>query len=80
MDKIEKALKKLSTIDRNRIKQILTQFKKNNIEKLDIKKLKGRDDIFRIHSGNIRIIYRVDNNKIFILSVARRNEKTYKLD
>ncbi|MDO8536811.1 MAG: type II toxin-antitoxin system RelE/ParE family toxin [bacterium] len=78
MDKIEKALKKLSEKERKQIKNILTDLYAGNFKILDVKKLKGREDIFRARKGNIRIIYRVQGGNIFILAIERRNEKTYK--
>ncbi|MBI3638179.1 type II toxin-antitoxin system RelE/ParE family toxin [Candidatus Wolfebacteria bacterium] len=78
MDKIKKALRRLTPKERERVKEILKQLNSRHTENLDIKKLKGRDDIFRARKGNIRIIYRVDEGKIFILAVERRSEKTYK--
>ncbi|MBI2450308.1 MAG: hypothetical protein HYV47_02085 [Candidatus Nealsonbacteria bacterium] len=78
MDKIEKALQKLTLKEREAIKQLLTKLQSGQIDDLDIKKLKGRDDIFRARKGKIRIIYRNDGNGFCILSIERRNETTYK--
>lgn len=80
MDKITKTLQKLSEKERNRIKLVLQKLSDNKISGLDIKRLKDRNDIYRVRLGDIRIIYRKDNkNKVFVLAVNRRNEKTYKL-
>ena len=78
MDKIKKALNKLSSNERKKIKEILFQLDKNNFQNLDIKKLKGRKDIFRIRKSNIRIIFFKKNNSIKILTIERRGSKTYK--
>lgn len=78
MDKITKALRKLSPKERERIKEILTRLRAGDILGLDIKKLKTTADIFRIRSGDIRVIYRKEADKIFLLSIERRSEKTYK--
>lgn len=78
MDKIEKALKKLSGKERKKLKEILERLKSNNLIGLDIKKLKNRSDIFRVRSGDLRIIYLKTNDKINILAIEHRNEKTYK--
>ncbi|MFH1780694.1 MAG: type II toxin-antitoxin system RelE/ParE family toxin [Candidatus Nealsonbacteria bacterium] len=81
MDKVGKALEKLTEKERKKIKEILTQLRNRRIEHLNIKKLKGRDDIFRIRKGNIRIIYRADlKNNILILSISRRGDTTYAAD
>lgn len=79
MDKIEKALQKLTLEERERIKEILKQLKSGKTSGLNIKKLKGREDIFRVRKGNIRIIYRKDEkSNIFLLSIERRGDNTYR--
>jgi len=78
MDKIEKALKKLSAKERLQIKHIFTKLNSGKFEGLNIKKLKGREDVFRVKRGDLRIIYRVGGRDIFILSIDRRREDTYK--
>ena len=80
MDKIKKALQKFTAKERQWIKDILRQLDSGQTANFNVKKLKGRDDIFRIRKGNIRIIYRLDKNgKIFILTIERRKENTYKI-
>ncbi len=78
MDKIDKALQKLSVKERKQIKQILNRLYSRKFQGLDIKKLKIREDIFRVKKGNLRIIYRLENDDIFILAIDRRREDTYK--
>ncbi len=79
MDKIKKALQKLIPKERKWVKKILRQLEAGQKMNLDIKKLKGRDDIFRIRKSDIRIIYRTDTDgKLFILTIERRKENTYK--
>ncbi len=79
MDKIQKELRKLSPKEQEKIGQVLRQIGSGKTTGLDVKKLKGRDDIFRIRRGDIRIIYRTETNgKIFILAIERRKENTYK--
>lgn len=78
MDKIEKALNKLSVEEREKLKDILIQIDKKNFQNLDLKKLKGKDSIFRVRKGSMRIIFKMNNNSIKILSVERRGSKTYK--
>ena len=77
MDKIEKALARLSEKERFWVKDILTRLQHGDLKGLDIKKLKGREDIFRTRKGDIRIIYQLKEKKIFMLAIERRNEKTY---
>jgi len=78
MDKIEKVLQKFAQKERERVKKILERINRRKFEGLDLKKLKGHNDIFRVRKGNLRIIYRQADDSIFILAVERRREKTYK--
>jgi len=78
MDKIKKALNKLSSKERQQLKKVLSQINNRDFQDLDLKKLKGKDDVFRIRKGNMRIIFHKLNNSIKVLSVERRNSKTYK--
>ena len=77
MDKIEKALDKLSSGERKKLKKIFIQIDKRDFQNLDLKKLKGRNDVFRIRKSNIRVIFRKIDNSIKILSIERRSSKTY---
>ena len=79
MDKIEKALQKLTQKERGRVKDILKRLFSGNVRGLDIKKLKAREDIFRVRKSDIRIIYQVTlDKKIVILTIERRHEDTYR--
>jgi len=78
MDKIEKALNKLSVEEKKKLKDILIQIDKKNFQNLDLKKLKNKDNIFRVRKGTMRIIFYMNNNSIKILSIERRSSKTYR--
>jgi mRNA interferase RelE/StbE len=78
MDAIGKALKKFSEQERKWVKNIFTALKTNNMQGLDIKKLKGYEDVFRVRKGDIRVIYRKTSGGIVILEVGRRKERTYR--
>ena len=78
VDKIQKALNKLSAKERKKIKKVLQDVSKGNLTTYNIKKLKGRKDIYRIRAGNIRIIFRVDSDHdTYLLAVERRSDTTY---
>jgi len=79
MDKIKKAITKLSEKEKTLVRHILSKLQSGGFQGLDIKKLKGRDDIFRVRKGDIRVIYGVENKNLLILIIERRNEKTYKI-
>lgn len=77
MDKIEKALQKLNQEERQKLKDILNKIKTGNLAELDLKKLQGREDIFRVRKGKMRIIFCKTRNSIKILSIERRSDTTY---
>ena len=78
MDKIQKALKKLRPRERQAVKQVLQKLANGALAGLDLQKLKGRDDVYRIRKGSLRIIYRMtSNHQVFILAIERRSNTTY---
>ena len=78
MDKIAKALKKLLPAERQEMRVILNSLKTLNFTGFDIKKLKGRNDVYRIRKGSLRIIFLKKKEKISILTIERRNDNTYR--
>lgn len=78
MDKISKVIKKLSTKDAELVSKMIDRLISGDIKELNVKRLKGFDDIFRIKKGKIRIIFKKERNDIKIVSISKRNEKTYK--
>lgn len=46
---------------------------------LDVKKLKGKINIFRVRKGKFRIIYHIMKNSISIISLEKRSDHTYNL-
>ena len=77
VDRIAKSLRKLSNKEQGILHALLVRIKSGNFENMDIKKLKGRGDIYRVRKGDIRIIFYRAGDGIHILSVERRNETTY---
>ena len=78
MDKLLKSLRKLTKKEREQIDKILAKIETDRTTGLDIKKLKGRDDIFRVRKGKLRIIYQKKGTDIILVMISRRNEGTYK--
>lgn len=76
--RIDKELDKFSEKEREWARESIEKLLSGQTGGLNIKKLKGRNDIFRIRKGNIRIIYRKEGEVIFILAIERRKEGTYK--
>ncbi|MEI6810787.1 MAG: type II toxin-antitoxin system RelE/ParE family toxin [Candidatus Nomurabacteria bacterium] len=76
--KIVKFLKKLSGKDRNIIENLVISIRSKEWENLDIKKLQGNTNIFRVRKGEIRIIFSVDGEVISLIDIDKRSDKTYK--
>ncbi len=79
MDRIAKALARLSRQERSVVRVILKKLQTGHSIGLDTKKLVGHQDIYRVRKGSLRIIFRRDSKgKIFILAIERRSESTYR--
>ncbi len=78
MDKISKALQKLSAKEKVKLKEILLLIKQDDLQGLDIKKLIGRDDIYRVRKGDMRVIFRKIKSEIKVLALERRTTTTYR--
>lgn len=77
MDKNQKFLKKLSKKELAAVVVVLTKLKKRNIDNLDVKKLTGYKDVYRVRMGNLRIIFLDQADGIKVLEIARRSDNTY---
>ena len=78
MNKIEKFLKKLSRKERLIIEKCIGDISSGKVSHLDVKRLVGREDVFRVRKGNIRIVYRKIGNNINLLLIERKSDDTYK--
>lgn len=76
MDKIEKALLRLNKKERDAVEIVLARIKAGDLAGIDVVKMKGRDDIFRVRKGKIRIIFQ-KGAKIQLIAVERRSDTTY---
>jgi mRNA-degrading endonuclease RelE of RelBE toxin-antitoxin system len=77
-DKISKELAKYTAKERKLVKDILLLLNSGNTKGLNITKLKGHTDIFRLKKGRLRIIYQQNNAALKILAIEKRSEKTYR--
>lgn len=78
MDRIKKALRKLSPKERTLLRQIMERIINGDFSDMDVKKLKAADDVYRVRKGTMRVIFRQRTDKGFdILAVERRSDITY---
>jgi mRNA-degrading endonuclease RelE of RelBE toxin-antitoxin system len=76
-DKISKFLQKLPPKDLKIIKEVILLLSKNQIDNLNVKKLKGSTNIYRARKGNIRIIFSKEKDVVKILQISKRDDQTY---
>jgi len=78
MSKLKKLLSKFDKEERRIIETLIERIISLNWRSLNVKKLKGYQNIFRVRKGKIRIIFAKEENNIFVFSIDRRSEDTYK--
>lgn len=80
MDHIAKALALLSEKERKAIRNALLALQDTEQRKnIQVKKLRGRDDVYRVRVSNVRIIFlQHKSGEFFVLAIERRSEKTYR--
>ena len=77
MDELGKLLRKVQKRDRERLLYVLTALQQGKLDGLEIKKLTN-SPLYRIRTGNFRIIFSINGERNTIISVQRRNESTYR--
>lgn len=77
MNKIDKFLSKLDRKERERLEPIIVAIVLNDTTSLDVKKLRGRNDEYRVRTGSIRIQYKKYGAYNFITEIEFRNDNTY---
>jgi len=75
---LKKLLSRFNRKEREKIELLIGGIVSFRWDALDVKKLKGYRDVFRVQKGDIRIIYQAKEGQVFILAIERRNENTYK--
>lgn len=78
MEQIQKSLSKIPKKDRIRILQAVDFLLAGDIDRLDVRKLKGCD-FYRVRVGKYRIIFYFDvHGEIHAFDIVRRSDNTYK--
>jgi len=77
MDQIEKFLRKLDKKTALIIGELLMRIVKGELKGLDIEKLKGHKDLYRLRKGKIRIIFQQFNDRHIPVFIEYRG-KVYK--
>ncbi len=79
MPSLKKLLSKFSKEERKVLERLIEEVVSLRWRGLDIKKLKGYQDVFRVRKGDLRIIFTRSKKDIFILAIDRRRESTYRV-
>ena len=78
MNKLEKSLKRLSPKETKAVEKVVEKLTKREWTGLDVVKLKGTTDVFRVRAGRLRVIFRQRAKEVDILVIESRSEKTYR--
>lgn len=78
MPTLEKLLSKFDKTERTTLESIAVQVISLDWRGLNVKKLKGYQDVFRVKRGQLRIIFAKKGSQISFFSIERRSETTYK--
>ncbi len=77
MNKNEKFLNKISIADKKKILIAINSILADDLKFLDIKKLKGLENEFRVRVGRFRIKYIKHKNYNEVREVTHRNDNAY---
>jgi len=77
MNKLEKFLAKLNSDRRETITELIRKIVSGNLQNLDVKKLKGSGEIFRVRSGRLRVLFVKKEIGYGIIDVDNRDDNTY---
>jgi mRNA-degrading endonuclease RelE of RelBE toxin-antitoxin system len=78
-DKYQKFIKKLSAKEYQRVSVAVKRYSLGKLVGMNVKKMKGHDDIYRVRVGRIRIIF-YNNNVVspILLNISFRDDQTYR--
>ncbi|MDO8522637.1 MAG: hypothetical protein Q7S08_05160 [bacterium] len=78
MHRIDKFLARLDVKLRQKVLDIAERIKNGDFSGLDMRKLKGSQDVYRVRVGRVRIKFIMDASGIRVLNIDNRNENTYR--
>lgn len=77
MNDIEKFIGRLKREEREKVLESIKRIEKGDISGLNIKKLKGKKNQYRVRKGKLRLMYEVTNKGFRVFDVTRRGDNTY---
>ncbi len=79
MDKIQKILDKLTKKKRKQILEIWQKIINNDVANFKPKKLTGFNNYYRIRSGNMRLVYKIEDGQNILINIDYRKDIYKKL-
>ena len=76
---IEKFLAKVTAKEKTVLDAVAKKVQENDLTELDIKKLSGYEDLFRVRKGKFRIIFQINKTSTKMLTIEKRSDTTYNL-
>ena len=78
MDQNQKFLRRLNSKEFTTVEKTLQKILIRDTANLDIRKLSGYRDIYRVKIGDVRIIFLDTGDYTEVLEISHRNKSTYK--
>lgn len=78
MDKIKKFLRKLRKKEVQAFFLLMEQLKIDYKKVPGVKKVVGKNNLFRVRLGQYRLIFIVKKEKVEIVKISKRDDQTYK--
>lgn len=79
VDRIDKELKRLDPKRQRAFTELLARIVAGDLHGLDVVKLKGIRDVFRVRKGSYRVIFwKLETGEVNIIAFEHRSESTYK--
>lgn len=78
MDKVKKAIAKLPREYKAQFDFLMLKLWARDLSGLNVIKLKGHKNTFRVRKGRLRVIFRLTSESLEVLQVDLRNEQTYR--
>lgn len=74
---LEKFLAKVTSKEQKVLYALIEKITCNELEGLDVKKLIGQDNVFRVRKNNFRVIFKITKTDTKIITIERRSNTTY---
>ena len=77
MDNVQKFIDKLNIREARKVYAAITAIRSGNLTNLDVKKLQGFSNVYRVRVGGVRILFAKLNGLNIVTEVGFRSDNTY---